>query len=207
MENNLTSDSFFKRLILTFVFFTITPITLFASVIALSAISNSNSELSRPITTNLIESPKPGLQVYASLPDNFPSIHAEVTSADARPEIIKNYLKTNESPLYQYADFIIQTADKYGLDYRLITAIAQKESGLCRVIPEGSYNCWGWGIHSKGTLMFDSYEEGIETVSLGLKQNYIDMGYITLDEIMSKYAHPSSTTWAEGVYIYMNQMK
>ena len=106
-----------------------------------------------------------------------------------------------------YADFIVQTADKYGLDFRLLTAIAQKESGLCRVIPEGSNNCWGWGIHSEGTLGFDSYEEAIETVSKGLKENYIDLGYVSVEEIMAKYAHPSSTTWAEGVSFYMNQMR
>jgi hypothetical protein len=127
--------------------------------------------------------------------------------SDARPDILKNYLKKYNSPLEPFAQFIVQTSDKHQLDYRLITAIAMKESGLCKVIPEGSYNCWGWGIHSAGTLGFNSYEEGIETVSVGLKENYIDKGYVTVEEIMQKYAHPDSTTWAEGVLLYMDQMK
>ena len=207
METHQTSDSFFKKLILTFVFFTITPITLFASVLALFAISSSESATKSVQTLNFIDSPKPGVQVYASLPDSTPSITGEVTGADARSEIIKEYLEANNSPLSPYADFIVSAADRYGLDFRLLSAIAQKESGLCRVIPEGSHNCWGWGIHSEGTLGFDSYEEAIETVSKGLKENYIDLGYVTVEEIMEKYAHPSSTTWAEGVSFYMNQMK
>ena len=106
-----------------------------------------------------------------------------------------------------YADFIIQTADKYGLDYRLITAIAQKESGLGRAMPKDCNNAWGWGIHSEGTLCFDTWEEGIEAVSKGLKEYYIDEGYDTVPKIMKKYAHPSSTTWAEGVENYMSQLE
>jgi hypothetical protein len=98
-------------------------------------------------------------------------------------------------------------ADKYTVDWRLITAIAMKESGLCRVIPQGSHNCWGWGIHSKGTLGFDTYEEGIEIVTRGLKEKYIDLGLVTPEKIMTKYAHPDSTTWAEGVTAYMNQLE
>jgi hypothetical protein len=56
-------------------------------------------------------------------------------------------------------------------------------------------------------LGFDSFEEGIEIVSKGLKEYYIDLGYVTVEEIMKKYAHPDSTTWAEGVSYYMLQME
>lgn len=207
MQNSSNeTGSFWKKIVLTLVFFTFTPVTLFASVLALTAIYDSEID-TKYTHTNLIEVPKPGIQVYASLPDSLPSISGEVTAEDARSEIIREYLDAYNSPLTSYAGFIVQTADKYGLDFRLLTAIAQKESGLCRVIPEGSNNCWGWGIHSEGTLGFDSYEEAIETVSKGLKENYIDLGYVSVEEIMAKYAHPSSTTWAEGVSFYMNQMR
>jgi hypothetical protein len=208
MDNNskAQNNSFVKRLILILVFFSITPLALFASVISLVVVSDTHKNVLSE-NTNIFESPQPGVRVYASLPSDMPSIVSEIISADARPEIIREYLKENNSPLEPYAATLVETADKYKLDYRLLTAIAQKESGLCRVIPEGSHNCWGWGIHSKGTLMFDSYEQGIETVSKGLKENYIDLGYITIDDIMKKYAHPDSTTWAEGVSMYMKQME
>jgi len=208
MENNYEQleDTLLKKLLLMFVFFTITPLALFSSVISLVAVSGSQIN---PQTTkaNIFESPEAGVKVYASLPLDVPSIHEKVVSADARPEIIRDYLKRNKSPLEPLADYIVEVADKYELDFRLITAIAQKESGLCRVIPQGSHNCWGWGIHSKGTLGFDSFEEGIEVVSKGLKEKYINLGYVTVEEIMKKYAHPDSTTWAEGVSVYMKQME
>ncbi len=208
MEKNIQGqeDSLLKKFLLIFIFFTITPLALFSSVISLVAVSDNQIKTLNE-KANLFESPIPGVKVYASLPSDIPSIYEQVISADARPEIIRNFLKVNNSPLEPYANFIVEASDKYGLDFRLITAIAQKESGLCRVIPPESYNCWGWGIHSKGTLGFDSYEEGIETVSKGLKDNYIDKGYVTIEEIMKKYAHPDSTTWAEGVGYYMKQME
>ncbi|OGM60268.1 hypothetical protein A3A75_04115 [Candidatus Woesebacteria bacterium RIFCSPLOWO2_01_FULL_39_10] len=201
------SESFWKKIVFIFVFFTITPLTLFSSVVSLIALSNSELNISKNENTNLIENPQTGIKVYASLPETFPSISGEVVAADARPVVIHNYLKANDSPLTPYAETIVQTADKYKLDYRLITAIGQKESGLGRAMPEGCNNAWGWGIHSEGTLCFDTWEEGIEVVSKGLKEFYVDLGYETVEEIMSKYAHPDSTTWAEGVLQYMSQME
>ena len=208
MENETKprEESLFKKLILIAVFFTITPLALFSSVISLIAVSDSQIKtLSERV--NIFESPEPGVKVYASLPSNTASIYEHIISADARPEIIRNYLKVNKSPLEPHAEYIVKVSDKYSLDFRLITAIAQKESGLCRVIPPESYNCWGWGIHSKGTLRFSSFEEGIETVSKGIKLNYVDKGFVTVEEIMKKYAHPDSTTWADGVNMYIKQME
>ena len=113
----------------------------------------------------------------------------------------------NNSPLTPFADYIVKTADKYGIDWRLTTAIAMKESGLCKVIPEGSYNCWGWGIHSAGTLKFSSFEEGIETVTKGLKENYIDIGLDSVEKIMTKWIpHSPNGAWAEDVKIYLNKL-
>lgn len=205
-EPQTEKHDFFKSILLTITFLTLTPIALLASVISLIAVYTAN-----PVYTgydnNLIDAPQAGVQVYASLPSEMPSLGGEVIGSDARPVIIKNYLAENKSPLEPFSDLIVYTADKYGLDYRLTTAIAQKESGLCRVIPERSHNCWGWGIHSAGTLGFDTFQEGIEVVSKGLKDYYIDLGYVTVEDIMKKYAHPSSTTWAEGVLNYMSQME
>lgn len=193
-----------KRLIFVLIFFTVTPIALFASSLSLLALSK-NADPTEP--NKFVESGTPyGVQIFASLPNNFPTISGEVIGEDARPLLVKEYLSNHDSPLEPHYEFLVKTADKYQLDWRLLPAIAQKESGLCRVIPENSHNCWGWGIHSQGTLKFDSYEEGIEAVAKGLKDNYIDQGYVTVEQIMTKYAHPSSTTWAEGVLQYMEQM-
>src|SRR3989339_590297 len=128
------SFSFWKNIILAIVFFSVTPLTL-------------------------------GASIYSSLPIDFPSISEKVQSSDARPEIIKNYLLRYKSPLVSFAGYIVQAADEFDIDYRLTTAIAQQESNLCKIIPPNTYNCWGWGIHSEGTLGFSSYEEGIRAVT------------------------------------------
>ena len=194
-----------KKILLVVLFVTFTPLTLLSSILSLVSISTEKTSPSNKIA---FAEPEYQARVYASYAiDDFPSIASEIIAEDGRVEIVRQYLEANRSELLPHSEYIVQTADKYNLDYRLLPAIAQKESGLCRRIPPGSHNCWGWGIHSKGTLMFDNYEEAIETVSKGLKEKYIDQGYVTPDQIMKKYAHPDSTTWAEGVNMYMDQLE
>lgn len=195
---------FWKNLVLILIFFTITPVTLGVSLFSLFSLKSNPKDL-KP--TNLIVSPESGVQVYASLPNKSPSIAGFIEFSDARSQIIQNYLQSYNSPLSPYANLIVQTADKYSLDFRLITAIAQQESNLCKVIPPGSYNCWGWGIHSKGSLGFNSFQEGIETVSRGLKEEYLGKGYGTVEDIMSKYTPLSDGSWAKGVSKFMSDME
>jgi len=194
-------------MILAVVFFTITPLTLGVSLYSLISLKNSNKVLGVQSTENVLLEPQSGVQVYASLPEITPTVSGEVGAADARPEIVREYLEYYNSPLIQYSDLIVKTADKYSLDYRLITAIAQQESNLCKIIPPGSYNCWGWGITSVGTLGFNSYEDGIEQVSKGLRENYLDKGYTTIDQIMSKYTPSSNGSWSHGVNEFMTAMQ
>lgn len=199
------TGSFFRKLVFILVFFTLTPIALVSSTLSLISLTNSGSK-------NVQVQPKvhgntTGVQVYASLPSDFPSVSGEIVEEDARPEIIKRFLGSYKSPLTPYSGYIVEIADKYGIDWKLLPAIAMKESGLCKIIPEESYNCWGWGIHSRGTLRFDSYEEGIETVSRGIRENYVDIGLVTIEEIMSKWIpHSPNGAWAEGVRLYMAEM-
>jgi hypothetical protein len=193
--------SFWKNMILMIIFFTITPITLGISVFALFSIKNNEK-------INLTVGPQRGLRVYASLPNDFPSVTGQITATDARPKLIRNYLIRYNSPLLGLENYMVEKADHYGLDFRLIPAIAQQESNLCKIIPPDTYNCWGWGIHSKGTLGFGSYEEAIDTVMAGLKKEYIDKGLTTPDTIWTKYT-PSSPdgAWAKGVNQFMAEME
>ncbi len=210
METTLFSReeniSFWKNLILSIIFFTITPVTLGISLFSLYTLKNM-PEKTTENTVNFLTSPQSGVRVYASLPSQIPEVGGQVETADARPEIVKQYLEFYDSPLVSEADLIVQTADKYSIDFRLITAIAQQESNLCKVIPPGSYNCWGWGIHSEGTLGFRSFEEGVDIVSKGLRENYLDKGFSTIDEIMSKYTPSSDGSWAHGVKTFMTEME
>jgi len=198
--------------VLVITFLVLTPVALVSCVLALVSVSNNKTEGSVLGTEtasglNLIERPENGISVYASFPEMIPTVGIETKVEDARVEIIKNYLESYDSPLAPYADDIVKTADKYMLDFRLTTAIAQQESNLCKKIPAESFNCWGWGIHSKGTLGFRSYAEAVESVSRGLKEEYLDKGLSSVEEIMSKYTPQSNGSWAMAVNKFMGQME
>jgi hypothetical protein len=199
--------SFGKTLSLLTIFVLLTPIALAVSVFAL--IFATQSTIAKEPTSVLAAetSIQPGANIFAALPDNMPSIESSIGIGDARVEIVRNYLRRYQSPLTHLADYIVKVADEEGIDFRLTTAIAQQESNLCKIIPPDTYNCWGWGIHSRGTLGFSSYEEGIRTVSRGLKKEYIDKGYTTPEEIMSKYTPLSNGSWAFGVDTFMSDMQ
>lgn len=200
------SFSFWKNIILIFSFFTLTPLVLLVSLFSLFSLTKyDHSEKGTVLGINVIN--PSGVKVFASLPTDLTSVDGYAVPEDAREEILRQYLLYYKSPLAPYAVKIVEEADKNELDFRLITAIAQKESNLCKIIPPETYNCWGWGIHSKGTLGFSSYEKGIETVSKGLKENYIDKGYKTIEEIMSKYTPLSNGSWALGVNQFMKEME
>lgn len=157
--------------------------------------------------------PTPDTSIGAPTAPVVPSargISAIVEGADARPEVVARFLERYKSPLQPYDHFgkyIVEAADRYGLDYRLIPAIMMQESNLCKTIIPGSYNCLGFGIHSKGTLTFDSYEASIERATRELRSNYIDKGYTTPEEIMRKYTPGSNGSWANSVNQWIAEME
>lgn len=107
----------------------------------------------------------------------------------------------NNAPLADYAEKFVEVANKYGLDYRLLPAIATVESGGGKSNFR-SYNAWGWG--NKG---FSSFEEGIEVVGRGLKTGYIDKGRDTVEEIAPVYCPPNYKNWARSVNQFMLEIE
>ena len=105
------------------------------------------------------------------------------------------------APLAEYAQKFVEVANKYGLDYRLLPAIATVESSGGKSNFR-SYNAWGWG--SKG---FTSFEEGIEVVGRGLKTGYIDKGRDTVEEIAPVYCPPNYKNWARSVNQFMLEIE
>ncbi len=136
-----------------------------------------------------------------------------VSGTDARIAIVSNYLQSKGSPMAGSAATFVATADEYALDWRLLVAIAGKESSFGKYIPPGSHNAWGWGIPTgaQSGIGFDSWEHGIETVARGLRKNYFNHGYDTLIEIESKYTPPSASQadhpWVTGVSHFMYEIE
>lgn len=199
-----------RPLVYLVTFFALTPLTLLISFFALFSISPSQDKSVQAmyqIEKNLIEVPQFGVQVYAALPEEQRAVSSMTTGADARGEIVRQYLEKYNSPLEPFSQLIVAISDENALDFRLLVAIAQQESNLCKKIPEGTHNCWGWGIHSRGTLGFEDYPTALSTVAKGLKEEYLDKGYGTPEEIMGKYTPMSAGSWATGVNQFLAEME
>lgn len=124
---------------------------------------------------------------------------------DNRAKILKDFLEKYSSPLAPYADSFIKNADNYGLDWRLVASISGVESTFGKHIPYNSYNGWGWGIYGNNVIYFSSWEEGIETVSRGLRENYISKwGAEDVYEMGRIYA--ASPTWASNVNYFIEKI-
>jgi hypothetical protein len=128
---------------------------------------------------------------------------------DGRAEIVANFLAKYDSPLKPhdyYGHLLVEIADRYELDFRFLPAIMMEESNLCKNIPEGTYNCLGFGIHSGGTLGFENYEAGFERAARELRANYVEQGRIQVSEIARKYT-ASVEKWTSSVNQWMTEMK
>ena len=83
---------------------------------------------------------------------------------------IDAFLSARKAPLAGYGMAMVQDADKYGIDWRLVPAIAINESsgGLEECPPKNgvkTYNSFGYGGCRK---VFKDYDDAIDTVSRDL---------------------------------------
>lgn len=136
----------------------------------------------------------------ATEPDNKAVVMA-MGNSDMRVVALKNVLEKYGSPLAPYAQSYIETADKYGMDWELLPAIAGLESSFGKHQLAGSYNSYGWG---GGRLYFDSVNDGIETVLFALKTKYAARGATTVESIAPIYSE--SATWAPRVRRFMAEI-
>lgn len=188
-----------KKVILLSAFFSITPFI----VISISFILLSGSLRNGGLFANIGANPK---VAFAALPVASGTLRSQIKSGDARVLVVTNFFRKYKSNLLLFADDVVSAADKYGLDYRLIPAIAMQESGGCKHAPTGSHNCWGFGIYGKKVTKFDSYEQAIDTVTKTLATKYKANGLETPEQIMTKYTPGSNGSWAISVNHFMNQL-
>jgi hypothetical protein len=145
---------------------------------------------------------------YAAIPSNQYEISGNViVEQNGKAESVRQFFARYNSPLEPYSVDVVNAADEYGLDYRLIPAIAMQESGACKKIPEGSNNCWGFGIYGGKVTKFATYKDGIYTVTKALATRYKSRGLVTPEEIMTMYTPSSNGSWAKSVNFFMSQIK
>lgn len=126
---------------------------------------------------------------------------------DERIDQLHAYLSMHNSPLMDQSAHFISEADRLGLDWKLVAAIAGTESTFGKRVPGGSYNAWGWGIPTgaQSGIAFESWKHGITRVSEGLKTRYIDRGATSVEQIGRIYA--ASPRWAGNVRFFLNAIE
>jgi len=186
-------------------FFTITPLFIVFSIVFLSYINYKNDPSNRSLFSD-----KPYHVSFAALPSTYNTIQVYAQEADGRVAKLQQFFNRYGSPLEPYAQDIVDAADKYGLDYEILPAIAGQESGWCKHVIENSHNCWGWGIYGSKVTSFPDYPTAIDTVSKGLEQHYVKQGLTTPQEIMQRYNPTSNAnggSWANGVNYFLNELQ
>jgi len=139
--------------------------------------------------------------------DSAAKLSIHVISQDWRVEQLHTYLVSQESPLVDEAQYIVDESDRLQLDWRLIPAIAGTESTFGKFMPPCSYNAWGWGIPtgSESGVAFKNWRDGITTVAQGIRYDYIDEGAKTVEQISYRYA--ASSKWASHVEYFMHEIE
>jgi hypothetical protein len=187
-----------KKVVLLASFFTATPLVIFLSIIYFFFLSYHNEGKVLSARTNVS---------YAALPTADNLFYSQIDQTDSRTELVRQFFKKYRSPLEPYAEDVVTIADKYGLDFKLIPAIAMQESNLCLKAPANSFNCWGFGIYGGKVTRFDSYTQGIEAVTKTLATKYKADGLETPEEIMARYTPNSKGSWAQGVNQFMAELQ
>jgi hypothetical protein len=191
-----------KKVALFVSFFVFTPVLLSASILYLLFLSYDSNSYNGLVNQNPNQS-----VAFAALPSVENVLEDNIGFKDARIEMVRQFFARYKSPLEPFASNVVEDADKYSLDFRLVPSIAMQESNLCKKIITDSYNCWGFGIYGKKITRFESFPEAIETVTKTLSQNYIAGGLNTPEEIMKKYTPSSNGSWANNVNYYMDLLQ
>lgn len=183
-----------RKFAIVFLWFILTPVVLILLAVLttqhnqIDYLSKVGPTITQSSATNEVDGQVLGIQI-----------------TDMRPFYIANFL--DGTKIEPYSEYIVQVSDKYELDYRLIPAIAMKESGGGNAIKEYTHNAWGW---ENGRTVFPSWEAAIETVGKTLKEKYADKGLVTPNEIMPVYAPPQVATggkWAKDVNHFFEKLQ
>ena len=196
-----------KRLLIALMWIPTTILTLIVSLFFYS--HYSTGLLAKNQLKQISQKPK-FYQNYVSHPQTLGDSTAKVEAEDAVPELVYQYLKKYNSPMKETAHDFVRIFRSYNIDPIVPLAIAQCESNLGKKIPTGSYNPFGLGIHSQGSLGFESWQQGYEKMAKIIKQKYVDEGLTTVDEIMAKYCPLSlekGGSWAKCVNQFVEEIE
>lgn len=183
-----------RKIFLSVVWFPAAIIILFINLSVLPTVSTKHAYSE----SNFIISPLGDITPYhiAASSNTSQVLGTRIITADARTALLQEFLTEHQSPFAEHASVLVEEADKNGIDFRLVVAIAMCESNLGKRIPKDSYNAWGIAVYTgqQSGAVFTDWPTAIRWVSKYMKERYIDRGHDTLREIGAIYAPPSVQT-------------
>jgi murein DD-endopeptidase MepM/ murein hydrolase activator NlpD len=129
------------------------------------------------------------------------------------PALLNQFLAAEGSPLAGRGRIFTKKSRKYGIDPRLLVAIAGAETSLMKdpnAAPMSEHNAWGMGPG----LEYGSWAKGADATARNLAYNYFGQGLNTIDEISSKWAPVGAANdpnhvnenWSQNVSDYMKRL-
>jgi hypothetical protein len=123
--------------------------------------------------------------------ENSAIITQEEVARKEKAEAIDSYFKSHDAPLEGYGMKFVLEAEKNNLDWRLLPAIAMRETTggkqMCKN-PKAPNNAFGWGSCKMG---FSSIDKSIEHIAKSISGNNPNLkAYkigMTSGEILKKY--------------------
>lgn len=195
-----------RKLLITLCWF---PLTLSLLALNLSLLVS----LTKKANANEVVTQSMALRIAATSYGTEQVLGASVRAGDARALLLASFLKSHQSPLAEFADYILDRAEYYGIDYRLIPAIAMCESNVGKRMPsKDSFNAWGISVETGETsgAKFPNWIYAIDWVSRYLKEKYYARGITNLIDIGAIYAPPSvenGNSWANCVGQFMEEIQ
>ncbi len=135
---------------------------------------------------------------------------SDLTGGDARAAKINKIFEFYKCPIAGTGEIFVKEADKYGIPYWIVAAIAFQESSCGKNVPvkngELSNNLWGWAVYGDNVKMFDDLEHGVEVVTKYMHERFFSQGITEPCEIMKVYTPPSKGSWCEGVKFFRDEI-
>jgi len=132
------------------------------------------------------------------------STRVQASGYDPRILQMRVVLEKYNSPMVGLEDKLISTAEKHGLDWTLMAAIAGTESSFAKRMPYQCNNPYGWGVYGTNKICFESLEASIDGVATGLAKKY---NISSLETIAYTYNKVSTESWINHTRFFMNKIK
>ena len=143
---------------------------------------------------------------YQALPTTNSNSIVSIENKDGRVKNLDDFFESYNSPLEGHAQTIVNEADKYEIDYRLLPAIAMQESTLCKKIIKVSDHLLGFGIYKGKVTKFDNYDEANCVITKTLAHKYVQQGFVSIEDIVRKYTPSDTGKWESVVNLIMERL-